>query len=154
MTANTVTVESTPNTVVSTPVITRVTTAKTDVSVSTPDETVTLSLDLLEATVSLTEAPVSVMVDNPALSVLTVGIQGPPGVVEEEIVYAKRVDFSADGSYLYRAEAVPGTAESANVWRIRRIDIAQSDGDVTETWAEGNALFNKVWDDRLTYTYS
>lgn len=152
--ANTVEVLSTPNTVTSAPVITRVTTAKTDVSVSTPDETVTLTLDLLEATVALVESPTTVTVDNPVLSVLTVGIQGPPGLVEEEIVYAKRIDFSADGSYLYRAEAVPGTAESANLWRIRRIDIAQSDGDVTETWAEGNASFNKVWDDRLTYTYS
>jgi hypothetical protein len=28
------------------------------------------------------------------------------------------------------------------------------DGDISETWASGNANYDKVWDDRLTYTYS
>jgi len=159
MVANTVTVESTPNTVTSAPVITRVTTSKLDVNVSTPDETVTLSLDLLEATVTTIEAPVSVVVDNPVLSVLTVGVQGPAGAdgrdgsFEDEIMYTKRVDFITD-DLLYRGEADPGTTEDQALWRVRKLVINPVDGDVTETWADGTAAFTKVWDDRFLYIYN
>lgn len=154
MVANTVEVVEEINAVTVTPIVTTVVPTSLDVSVQVPDETVTLTIDLLEATVVADQTPVSVTVDNTQLNVLTVGVQGPPGISEDEIMYAKRVDFSADGTFLYRGEAVPGTAESDNLWRIRRIDIASSDGDVTEIWADGNASFTKVWDDRLTYTYS
>lgn len=73
------------------------------------------------------------------------------GVSEEDMVYSKRIDFVGD--IIYRAEAVPGSSESAGVWRIRKIFVA-TDGDVTETWASGNALFDKVWTNRLSYVYS
>jgi len=83
-----------------------------------------------------------------------VGIAGPIGLpAEDEIMYEKRVDFITD-NLLYRAEAIPGTLNSASVWRIRKITIAASDNDVVETWADGTDTFNKVWDDRLTYTYN
>lgn len=150
---NTVEVVDSSNTITIARTTTTVAPTTLDVSVSVPDETVTLSLDLLEATVTATSAPVSVTVDNTQLNVLTVGTQGPAGLVEEEVVYAKRVDFISD-EILYRGEAVPGTLDDANVWRIRKIDIAAADGDVTETWANGSASFNKVWDDRLSYTFT
>jgi hypothetical protein len=28
-----------------------------------------------------------------------------------------------------------------------------ADNDVTETWAAGTALYDKIWDSRLSYTY-
>lgn len=70
----------------------------------------------------------------------------------EEDVYAKRVDFVGD-TVIYKAEATAGTLDSASAWRIHRL-IISVDGDVSETWAEGNTNFNKIWNDRLTYTYS
>jgi hypothetical protein len=70
----------------------------------------------------------------------------------EEDVYAKRVDFVGD-TVIYKAEATAGTLDSASAWRIHRL-IVSVDGDVSETWAEGNTNFNKIWNDRLTYTYS
>lgn len=72
---------------------------------------------------------------------------------EAEMAYAKRTDFISD-NLIYRGEAVPGTATSASAWRIHRLILAEVDGDVTEEWAGGNALFDKVWDDRLTLSYS
>ena len=81
------------------------------------------------------------------------GQQGPPGVVEDDVMYAKRVDFVTD-DLLYRGEAAVGSAESAPVWRIRRITFGAIDGDVTEEWANGNANFDKTWDGRLGFTYS
>lgn len=70
---------------------------------------------------------------------------------EEDVSYSKRIDFINEGE-LYRAEAVPGSLESADVWRIRKIVLA-SDGDVVETWADGTAAFDKIWNNRLTYNY-
>lgn len=70
---------------------------------------------------------------------------------EEDTMYAKRVDFISD-SVLYKAEAAVGSLESAAVWRIRKI-VLGTDGDVTETWASGNANFDKIWDNRASLTY-
>lgn len=71
---------------------------------------------------------------------------------EGEDVLAKRVDFVGE-DIIYKAEAPVGTTDGSALWRIRKITIAV-DGDVSETWASGNSTFNKIWTDRLTYTYS
>lgn len=70
---------------------------------------------------------------------------------DEEMPYAKRIDFITDNE-LYRAEAAVGTLDSSPGWRIRKIVIG-ADNDVTETWAAGSALYDKIWDSRLSYTY-
>jgi len=70
---------------------------------------------------------------------------------DEEMPFAKRVDFISDNE-LYKGEAVVGTADATNVWRIRKVVIGV-DNDVTETWASGTATYDKRWSDRLTYTY-
>ena len=67
-------------------------------------------------------------------------------------MYAKRVDFINDNLF-YKGEAAPGSSESSGVWRISLVSLG-ADGDVTETWANGNANFTKSWTDRLSYTYS
>ena len=91
--------------------------------------------------------------------VISAGVPGRPGAngvdgrdSEEFAVYAKRVDFVSD-NLLYRGEAAVGSADSEAVWRIRKIVIA-GDGDITETWAGGNAAFDKSWDNRLNEVYS
>ena len=52
----------------------------------------------------------------------------------------------------YIGEAPTGSATSSPVWRIYRL---QSTGtaSLNKKWADGSDLFNKVWDDRATYTY-
>lgn len=97
--------------------------------------------------------PVTVIVPN--VEIYTAGVQGPagtPGLSEDEMMYAKRVDFITE-LLLYRGEALPGTGDAGATWRIRRITIG-TDDDVTEEWADGNADFDNVWSDRLTLTYS
>lgn len=81
-----------------------------------------------------------------------IGPAGSPGIVEEDIMYSKRVDFISD-TELYRGEAAVGSSENLAVWRIRKIVLA-GDGDVTETWAAGTALFDKIWADRVSLTYT
>lgn len=70
---------------------------------------------------------------------------------DEEMPFAKRVDFITDNE-LYKGEAVVGSAEDSATWRIRKITIG-TDSDVSETWAAGSSAYNKRWSDRLTYTY-
>ena len=71
---------------------------------------------------------------------------------EDIEVQAKRVDFVGE-DVIYKAEAAVGTADGSPLWRIRKI-VLGVDGDVTETWAGGNASYNKTWNSRAGYTYS
>ncbi len=80
-----------------------------------------------------------------------IGPQGVAGVNEDNIVYSKRIDFISDNE-LYRGEAAVGSLVTNPVWRIRKIVMA-GDGDVAETWANGTAEFDKVWNNRLSYNY-
>lgn len=67
-----------------------------------------------------------------------------------EVQYNKLIDV--DGAFTYIGEAVPGTATTASTWRIKRVE--QVGADINILWANGSADFNKVWDNRLTYSYS
>ena len=87
--------------------------------------------------------------------IISEGTQGPPGVsgiAEEDMPYSKRIDFITD-NLLYRGEANVGSLTAEPVWRIRKIEIGP-DGDISETWANGDASFSNVWDSRLLASYS
>jgi hypothetical protein len=70
---------------------------------------------------------------------------------ELEVQYDRLVD--EEGPLTYIGEAEPGTDRNLALWRIKRVSEA-SDGDLEILWANGAAAFDKVWDDRATYTYS
>jgi len=55
---------------------------------------------------------------------------------------------------VYIGETRPGTATSTtSKWRIRK--RTYSDSKMTgEYWANGNANFDKEWDERASYTYN
>jgi len=75
--------------------------------------------------------------------------------VQGRTMYNKEIDELSDGT-LYIGEALPGTLQSAASWRIQKIvftSIANTE-DVSKTWANGNALFDKIWNNRLAYSYS
>lgn len=55
------------------------------------------------------------------------------------------------GSVIYLGKASPASATSDSVWQIKKID--QTTGIVI-TWADGNDLFDNVFDDYLTLSYS
>lgn len=75
-----------------------------------------------------------------------------PAQGEEDMVYSKRIDFVGEDT-IYRGEAEVGSSETSSVWRIRKIVIA-GDGDITEKWAGGSAVFNKQWSQRTSYNYT
>lgn len=80
------------------------------------------------------------------------GPQGPPGSSgDEEMKYSERVDFVGEDA-MYKGEAVPGSSESAAVWRICKTSFIGD--DVIKQWGGGNSGFIHAWADRLTLSYS
>jgi hypothetical protein len=69
--------------------------------------------------------------------------------IDLEVQYDKLVDD--EGSFTYVGEATPGSATSAAAWRIKRIEDVN--GDLEIRFANATADFDKIWDDRATYTY-
>ncbi len=61
-----------------------------------------------------------------------------------------RID-EASGTVTYVGAANPGTADAAALWQIKKID---SSSGTTINYADGNALFDNVWDDRAALIYS
>ena len=94
----------------------------------------------------------NIVIQVDSVSTIVAGQPGPPGTSEDEMVYAKQTDFVSD-TLIYRGDATVGSATSSPLWRIRKLDIGP-DGDVSETWADGDANFNNIWDDRASLTYS
>jgi hypothetical protein len=60
------------------------------------------------------------------------------------------VDTSG-GTVIYLGQSLPGTATSALLWRIQKIDTSSG---VQMTYANGSPTFQVAWDSRLTYAYT
>jgi len=58
------------------------------------------------------------------------------------------------GTLTYIGEADPGSATSSAVWRIKRMDESSTNPDLIIKWASGNDNFDKIWDNRLSLSYS
>jgi hypothetical protein len=67
--------------------------------------------------------------------------------------YAKRMDGVSTTNVTYYGVANKGSATANPVWRIMKIDESQSPEDLIITWADGNDLFDNIWDNRLTLNY-
>ena len=90
------------------------------------------------------------------------GPQGPPGLSAEELTmsFRKLMDeiidapLSGDTTY-YTGWSAPGAgATSASVWKVRKL-VLDAGGDITESgFADGDLLFDNVWDNRLALAYS
>jgi len=128
---------------------------KTVIEVSVSEQNFGVSVDSDDnIAISVSNEPKLVSVNQDNVQVVTAGIQGAPGISEDEIMYAKRVDFVTD-VLTYRGEAPVGTLDTEASWRIRKIIFDAGDGDdIEETWADGNAQFDNIWDDRAGLSYS
>jgi hypothetical protein len=79
--------------------------------------------------------------------ILALGLDLGVGTTQQ---YTRLVD--TEGVDTYIGEALPGSNESAPVWRIKR--VTEDGDDITILWANGSAEFDKIWDDRASFTYS
>ena len=79
------------------------------------------------------------------------GPAGAPGGEAMPSVYAERNDFVGE-DIIYQGEAAPGSLPSDPVWRIRKVVFIGDDS--FKYWADGDSLFDNVWDNRLSLDYS
>jgi hypothetical protein len=68
-----------------------------------------------------------------------------------DVAYKLELD-DVGGGVTYIGEAVPGTATSDPNWRIKK--LIETAPDLEIAWADGTAAFTKVWDDRVSLSYS
>lgn len=66
--------------------------------------------------------------------------------------YATQFD-QASTTIAYLGKAILGSATSGAVWQIKKITFAAS-GGVTVQYADGNNLFDNIWDNRAALAYS
>lgn len=55
------------------------------------------------------------------------------------------------GNDIYIGYAIPGTLTTDSTWKIQKINLVNP---ISIKWADSSTLYNKVWNDRSTYTYS
>jgi hypothetical protein len=65
-------------------------------------------------------------------------------------LYALELD-EASATVTYVGEAEAGSATSGAVWRVKR--ITTTGADLSIKWADGDTLFDNVWDNRASLSY-
>lgn len=65
--------------------------------------------------------------------------------------FAVRAD-AVDANTMYIGYSIPGVLTSEPFWQIRKL-VTDSGGNLLLTYADASATFEKVWNDRASYTY-
>jgi YD repeat-containing protein len=68
--------------------------------------------------------------------------------------YDSKGDYDGSGNLIYYGRAAIGSATSSAVWAIRKLTYDVSGNLLTIQWANGNANYVNVWDNRASYSYS
>ena len=63
--------------------------------------------------------------------------------------YATKIVIS--GTDIYIGKANPGSSTSSSIWQIKKVATAS---DIIITWADGDALFDNVFDNYASLSYS
>ena len=71
--------------------------------------------------------------------------------VGEGTSQALRLDDVGSG-VTYLGYASPGVATTAASWQIKK--MTETGDDLAIEWADGDALFDNIWDNRLSLSYS
>lgn len=85
-------------------------------------------------------------------------LQAPPGTLATEAKQdeaignkALRLDDTSTANVTYVGKASTGTATASALWQIKKID--ETSGMII-TWADGNASYDNVWNNRTSLIYS
>lgn len=63
-----------------------------------------------------------------------------------------KIDNTTTANVIYIGKAAPGSTGSQNVWQIKKLDTSTLALD--KTWADGNANYDNVWNNRASLSYS
>lgn len=82
----------------------------------------------------------------------SVGIRARPVYLLDGAL-KRRYEYNSDGTVKYVGEAEDVTALTSQAkWRIKKMSY-NGGFVVSEDWADGSNDFDKVWDDRASYSY-
>jgi len=84
---------------------------------------------------------------------LQIDVLTMPEVEVGEVPYTTLTTDDGSSRVEYVGWALPGTATSAETWRIAKLSYTAG-GNPLLKWADGVATFTKEWDEKATYTYS
>lgn len=68
--------------------------------------------------------------------------------------YTTYISQDASDFDQYIGIAKPGSATSSALWQIKKISYSATSKVASITWAGGNDLFDKIWDNRASLSYS
>lgn len=74
----------------------------------------------------------------------------PDTGVPVKVAGAVRLDDAGSG-VTYVGSAAAGAGVGDAVWQIKK--IVELNGDITITWADGDSLYDNVWNNRASLTY-
>ena len=74
----------------------------------------------------------------------------PLPITQEGDYAVQFAENSGDSNIEYYGKAVIGSATSAAVWQIKKIDNTSG---VSITWADSNESFDNIWDSRESLSY-
>ncbi len=71
-------------------------------------------------------------------------------------VLTKRMENLSSGQPLYIGESPPGGGTALPVWRIRKMEYDNGNNfpPTAEVYANGENKFDKIWNDRTSFTYT
>ena len=71
-----------------------------------------------------------------------------------EGLYEQNIAYDTNGNAEYLGEASPGSAvDDEPNWRITKFTYDTNGNLTAKRYADNETTFDKVWDDRATYTY-
>jgi len=63
------------------------------------------------------------------------------------------IDYDGSGNIIYQGKALPGASKASAVWQIKK--LVYSGSNVSDIqWADGDILFDNIWDNRAGLSYS
>lgn len=68
--------------------------------------------------------------------------------------FTGRAAYDANSNLQYYGEAMPGSATSAAVWRIKKLTYDSSNNLLSILWADGDDQMDNIWDNYASLTYS
>jgi YD repeat-containing protein len=72
--------------------------------------------------------------------------------IKEKLTMA--IEYDASNNPIYIGEAPTGSAQTAALWRIRKVTYDGHNNPISVVWAGGTTAFDKKWSERITYQYS
>ncbi|WP_169829529.1 hypothetical protein [Desulfatibacillum aliphaticivorans] len=83
------------------------------------------------------------------------------GLTTESIQYpystgdlTTKIEYDGNGNPLYVGLAAPGSSPSSACWQIKKFTYDGSQNVTDVEFAEGSNAYDRVWDNRASYTYA